>query len=700
MLPSKLASILIVEDEVPWQEIYQDMLQDKYALTFAGTLQQAEAALSSNRFDLAIIDPGLDLRDRSNLDGIKVIKRIATLDSPVPVVVVTGDKTRVQADDPQLNGFIAAVIEKSAPVAKVTQAVETILKSPIAKSAETVEAVLNISRAQNRWRYLSRPAPGVTGYEAFKQVVNQLLRLTNADVAHLLVPTDSELEIIVATGQDEGRTFRINDSVTGRAYRTRESINLGDARSDPEYKPPVKAPQMNSELVFPVQRGNEIVGVLNIESQRYHAFGEWHKELMSAFADLAVLMAQNERRQREVEALQFIARELLRSALNLDMVWQSILGRGLEMINADIGFLATKEDYKRLRIKAATKEHVQGQLLDIDTSVAGLAVRSELPQRIDDVFNDERTSLFRDSLDPIVLSVLAVPIQLDNQTIGVLNFESKSPHAFTAEDEKLILFLNDYASLAMRMERQAREQADYEGIRKQNTLAAKFLHNGGTPICNIRDWLDEIRPDEFSELKEQFPNIALVISYIRKSTIPLITLVNQLYDQVVQEVSLISIDVNATIQSAIADALSMEREYAVNIVTQLAPDLPRTLANDSLKDVFVELLQNAIEAMRSAGEIQIGTELLPNNTIRVWVSDTGEGMTPIVRQHAFNSGFTTKNRSAGMHGLGLSWCKQFIETTCKGSIYVEHTEPGKGTTMALILPACANNIKNSAFPQH
>ena len=73
---AKSHNILIVEDQVRWQEIYEEALSEKYMLTSVKTLKSAESALDSAKFDIAIIDLGLDIKDPYNIDGIKIIKRL------------------------------------------------------------------------------------------------------------------------------------------------------------------------------------------------------------------------------------------------------------------------------------------------------------------------------------------------------------------------------------------------------------------------------------------------------------------------------------------------------------------------------------------------------------------------------------------------------------------------------------------------
>jgi signal transduction histidine kinase len=64
------------------------------------------------------------------------------------------------------------------------------------------------------------------------------------------------------------------------------------------------------------------------------------------------------------------------------------------------------------------------------------------------------------------------------------------------------------------------------------------------------------------------------------------------------------------------------------------------------------------------------------------VTDTGKGISKNIIAKVFDPGFTTKKRG---WGLGLSLSKRIIEQYHKGSIFVKHSEQGKGTTFRIEL---------------
>ena len=140
--------------------------------------------------------------------------------------------------------------------------------------------------------------------------------------------------------------LKINKSITGRCYRTKEQLYLGDCQSDPEYQPPQNALKMYSELAVPVRQSDEVIGVLNIESQKKEAFDNWHQELMKTFAILAVSILQEDRRQTDWGLLNNIAQELLQPTSDLNQTLRDFLGKALALFDAQMAFLGKNEGRK------------------------------------------------------------------------------------------------------------------------------------------------------------------------------------------------------------------------------------------------------------------------------------------------------------------------------------------------------------------
>jgi PAS domain S-box-containing protein len=104
-------------------------------------------------------------------------------------------------------------------------------------------------------------------------------------------------------------------------------------------------------------------------------------------------------------------------------------------------------------------------------------------------------------------------------------------------------------------------------------------------------------------------------------------------------------------------------------------------SHSALTQAFINLLTNAVQAIRPGGTIRLGLQAVEGH-VRVTVTDDGEGMTAEVQQHLFEPFFTTRP-GRGL-GLGLATVKQIIER--HGATVAVESTAGQGTRVTVALP--------------
>ncbi|MCV9385820.1 ATP-binding protein [Reichenbachiella ulvae] len=142
-------------------------------------------------------------------------------------------------------------------------------------------------------------------------------------------------------------------------------------------------------------------------------------------------------------------------------------------------------------------------------------------------------------------------------------------------------------------------------------------------------------------------------------------------------------DINESFSSAL---LILKNKYKnkAEIVMDLDESIPQIQCfPGQLNQVFVNLVNNALDAMEDEGTITIATKNIDKNKIEIRISDTGSGIPDEVKEKIFDPFFTTKDIGKGT-GLGLSISHGIIEKH-NGSIEVE-SEMGVGTTFIIKLP--------------
>ena len=145
------------------------------------------------------------------------------------------------------------------------------------------------------------------------------------------------------------------------------------------------------------------------------------------------------------------------------------------------------------------------------------------------------------------------------------------------------------------------------------------------------------------------------------------------------------LNINTVLDESI-DFLENEARYRnIDIQTNYAPDLPLTTTDQSqLQQVFLNIINNGIDAIGKDGEITINTRMTKkNNEICVEIHDNGPGMPKDVLQKIFDPFFTTKEVGKGT-GLGLSISYSIIEKL--GGRIMVASEEGQGTTFTIYLP--------------
>jgi len=153
-----------------------------------------------------------------------------------------------------------------------------------------------------------------------------------------------------------------------------------------------------------------------------------------------------------------------------------------------------------------------------------------------------------------------------------------------------------------------------------------------------------------------------------------------------EEVSFAAVAVSPLL-SSVLDAVSPEAQRAGVSIARGCHDGTLLVEGDAaqLRDVFLNLAQNAIQAMPRGGRLTIDCSSMPNRRVRVRVEDTGVGIAPENLAKIFDLYYTTRERGTG---IGLSLVYRMVQIH-NGTIDVESTV-GVGTTFIVILPSAVS----------
>jgi two-component system NtrC family sensor kinase len=219
-----------------------------------------------------------------------------------------------------------------------------------------------------------------------------------------------------------------------------------------------------------------------------------------------------------------------------------------------------------------------------------------------------------------------------------------------------------------------------EKLASVGQLAAGVAHEINNPLGTILLFSDIMR----KELPADDPRRDDVTMIIDEAT-RCKTIVADLLNFARQnEVLAQTTDVNALLREMIEEIAVQPVFEQVKIATQLEPSLPNIQADPAqLREVFVNLMTNAAEAMEGGGSLTITTANAEDEMIKIAFQDTGCGIPEQNLSKIFTPFFTTKAIGKGT-GLGLAIVYGIIKMH-RGQIYVE-SEVGVGTTFTITLP--------------
>ena len=225
--------------------------------------------------------------------------------------------------------------------------------------------------------------------------------------------------------------------------------------------------------------------------------------------------------------------------------------------------------------------------------------------------------------------------------------------------------------------RTTRKMSEMERLAAAGQTAAQFAHEVGTPLNLISGHVQLLQTSLPNDSKEanRLQTINTQIERIEQ-------IVREMLDRtrfgVSEHIPLNLNDLLKKIFDAIEPTLE---ENKVQLITNLAKNLP-PIAGDAnrLQQVFLNLVNNALDAMPTGGKLEIAT-VFDQNKVLVEFTDNGAGMSKETSAKIFQPLFTTKERGRGT-GLGLVVVKQILQEH-EAEIMVE-SEPEKGARFQLL----------------
>ena len=224
-----------------------------------------------------------------------------------------------------------------------------------------------------------------------------------------------------------------------------------------------------------------------------------------------------------------------------------------------------------------------------------------------------------------------------------------------------------------------------EKLAAMGRLTSQIAHELNNPLYGIMNTLELLKTEVSPQSKRR-----KILEMALSETVRLSDLLRKMLsfskpDQEQRQ----PVDINTVIDEILLLHEKQLRENDIHIATTFAEGLSRVNASkDQLRQVFLNMVANARDAMADGGTLTVTTSSDGENVI-IEVTDTGTGIKEEHIDKIFDSFFTTKGEVKGV-GLGLSVCYGFIKD--HGGDIVVKSDVGTGTTFVITLPVFSDTM--------
>jgi two-component system, NtrC family, sensor histidine kinase HydH len=229
------------------------------------------------------------------------------------------------------------------------------------------------------------------------------------------------------------------------------------------------------------------------------------------------------------------------------------------------------------------------------------------------------------------------------------------------------------------------EVARSQRLASLGSLAAGVAHEIRNPLSSIKGFATYFR-DRFRDNAADRETAEVMISEVDR--------LNRVITQLLEfarplTMNRVPTSLPQLICHAVRTVEGQARQKGIAIVTALAPEVGEIpLDADRMSQVLLNLCLNAIAAMEAGGTLRVSLGRRDGQTIRIEITDTGVGIRTEDLPRVFDPYFTTKPSGTG---LGLPIVQKVVEA--HGGEVTITSEPGKGTTVTVLLPSAATHEK-------
>ena len=507
----------------------------------------------------------------------------------------------------------------------------------------------------------------------------------------------------------------------GKPYQTadlRETVEYQNRR--PMNTHLVEQAGVRSLLSVPMLKEGRAVGDIQIYRSEVRAFTQKEIDLVSTFANQAVIAIENVRLFKELQARnaevtdaleqQTATAEILRvissSPTDLQPVFDAILESSTRLCDAHMAHLLLYDGDTLVPVaqRGGSIEYAQwimnrGPYRPVVGSDMARMLAERRPIQVASLMD---SSGYRNRTRGAVALVelggarsdVLVPMLKEGRVVGSISIYRPEERPFTQKQIDLVSTFANQAVIAIdnvRLFNEIQEKSRQLEIANQHKseFLANMSHELRTPLNAVIGFSEVLQQGMVGGLNDKQGEY---IEYIHKSGTHLLSLINDILDLSKVEAGRMELDLtHFDVPMAIDNALTLIRERAtrhgLTLECSLDPVVAEIHADErKFKQILLNLLSNAVKFTPEGGQITV-TARAVNAAVELSVTDTGIGIAPEDCEAVFEEfrqvGDSSERKAEGT-GLGLALTKKFIELH-GGRIWLTSTI-GQGSTFFFTLP--------------
>jgi signal transduction histidine kinase/FlaG/FlaF family flagellin (archaellin) len=522
---------------------------------------------------------------------------------------------------------------------------------------------------------LSHKVTTILTLEELKGVIDDIQATFDLYHAHFYLVESETGDLIMMEGSGEvGQQLKekehrlgVGQGIVGTVAATNRYFLSNNVNETPNFVRNPLLPKTNSELAVPLRRADQVLGVLDVQSEQIDRFSPEDVFLIQSIADQAAVAIENARLLTETQ-------QALKQVERLN---HRLTGESWQQFNQEI----TTSGY---RFVGGTKAKINPDATSWLPHMKEAAAQKQLVKHTHPG-NGDRSK-----------AELAVPLILRGEVIGVLGVKREESPGWAEEEVAAVEAVANQVALALENARLSKEQEKtIVQLKDIDRLKSEFLtsmsHELRTPLNSIIGFADVLLQGIDGELNDMALND---IQLIHNSGKHLLALINDILDlakiesgkmELVRE----AVNIKEITGAVLATSSSLVKDKPVQIIIDVPETLPPVYADKlRLNQILLNLVSNAAKFTHN-GTITIKATLPDHkpDMMTISVIDTGIGI-PANKLNTIFERFLQADagttRKYGGTGLGLAICRQLIELH-GGSLNVRSRE-GVGSEFYFDIP--------------